>query len=325
MAVSLAGLELIDAPGRRVPQPPAPRRRRRRPCREFKVSAGPAPSRPRQRRPRLFFEPPAEWGWNFLGKPPRLPLDPSAQADCLQALSEIEASDFAPGPPFDPERDPRAPDGNGQRLPTGNPHPVREGRGRHARVRAAGRCARRPRAVRSSSVAFLAKPYWELLARQAYSAGWFSLHAIEVEEVGKRKVVVDAQNTGGAEPDFVLVEPAPPTRRRVPREVVNPVTDKLSLLTVDSFAGHGAPETYGLDKPQYIIRWRDSGKSQGVPVDQKDGQLAGVEDRGPRSRWPASRRARRAARPDHEDRLAGSRSLPQPARVGGPVGLTSRG
>ena len=42
-----------------------------------------------------------EWGWKYLGRPWSLPLDPSAQADCLQALCQLEAADFETGPAFE--------------------------------------------------------------------------------------------------------------------------------------------------------------------------------------------------------------------------------
>jgi hypothetical protein len=95
---------------------------------------------------------------------------------------------------------------------------------------------------------------------------------IEVEEVGGRKVTVFARSTAGNEPDFMLTHPRGDERRVVPREVANPVTDKICLLTVESFAGHGPAERFGLDKPAYVIRWLDSGKSQGVAPDSRVGE-----------------------------------------------------
>lgn len=137
--------------------------------------------------------------------------------------------------------------------------------------------------VRAAGVAFLSKPYWDLLARQVHMAAWFSLWMIEVDEVGKRRAVIEAVGTAGSEPDFLLAIGAGGSKRRVPREVVNPVTDKICLLTVDGFVGHGPRDHFGLDRPQYVIRWRDSGKSQGVPPDKVSGQVVTwiVGPRGP--------------------------------------------
>jgi hypothetical protein len=195
-----------------------------------------------------------------------MPLDPSEQADFLQLLTGLEAADFDQGPAFEPEVVVSVRHGaaSATTLRFG-----REERGLRPVARfdetAFGH-------VRGGDLTFLERPYWGLLARQAYSAAWFSLASIEVEEVGRRKAVVTAVSTAGEGPDFVLAGPQGAEARRVPAEVAAPVADKISFLTVDEFVAHGDPEAFGLDQPAYRITWFDSAKSQGVAPDSRSGQ-----------------------------------------------------
>jgi Domain of unknown function (DUF4340) len=280
-AVSLAGLELVTQPGSHF--------RSRRlldleagDLQEVKVDPGAAgPLHLVRRGPRLEFQPPPEWGWKFLGTPRTLPLDPSAQSDFLQALSELEATELEAGGPFEPaltasiRHGPAGAPGAEIRLRFGKDEGGKRAFARIAETRE-GR-------VKSSDAAFLQKPYWELLARQANLAAWFSLATIEVEEVGRRKVVITALGNAGTEPDFALTEPKAEAQRRVPRELANPLTDKICFLTVDRFVGHGKPEAFGLDRPRYVVRWHDAATSQGVAPDSRKGQWVTwrIGERGP--------------------------------------------
>jgi hypothetical protein len=281
VAVSLTGLELIG-------QPVGEFRSRRLVESDLadiqEVEVTPGPLRLVRKRDRLAFDPPKEWGWKTLGGPRQLPLDPSAQADFLQALTQIEATDFERGPAFEPETLLVVKSGAAGA-------PKTEARFRFGKDEGGKRAFARlgdeqEGHVRAAATAVLSKPYWQLLARQAYSAMWFSFATIEIEEAGKRKAVIVARSTSGEEPDFDLAEPASQPRRHVPREIVNPVVDKLALLTVEQFVGHGDAAAWGLDKPKYIIKWHDSGKSQGVAPDPASGQWVTwrVADRGPDGR-----------------------------------------
>jgi hypothetical protein len=95
--------------------------------------------------------------------------------------------------------------------------------------------------------------------------------------------VIKAVGNTGNEPEFILAEPHGNERRRVPREVGNPVADKLVFLTVEKFVGHGDAAAFGLDRPRYVVRWHDSAKSQGVAPDSRSGQWITwrIADRGP--------------------------------------------
>jgi hypothetical protein len=214
---------------------------------------------------RMFFEPPEAWGWTLHGRRRSMPLDPVAQADFLQLLCTLEAAAFERGPPVVPDRTlvVRSRAGSEIKLGFGKDE---AGRRPYSRFGPAGEGV-----VRSPDLAFLDRPYFALLAREAYTAAWFSLSAIEVEDAGGRKVRIDAVSTAGTEPDFVLSEPRGEAKRRVPREVANPATEKICLLTVDRFASHGGRASFGLDRPAYRIRWLDSGKSQGTPPDPSVG------------------------------------------------------
>jgi hypothetical protein len=230
--------------------------------------------------PRLFFEPPTEWGWRFLGSTRILPLDASAQSDFLQALAELEAADLEAGGAFEAagtvviRHGPPGTPGVETRLRFG----ADEG-GKRAFARLGGT---REGRVKSTDAAFLERPYWELLERRAYNAAWFSLATIEVDETGKRKVVIGAVGTAGNEPEFEVKSEGNGVRRRVPREILTPLTDKIASLGVERFVGHGKPEAFGLDKPRYVLRWHDSAKSQGVAPDSRSGQWVTwrVADRG---------------------------------------------
>src|SRR5262249_30131687 len=97
-ALSLAGLELGTAPAGEF------RSRRLLDLESAdvqEVEVGPGPLHlVRGGGGRLDFKPPESWGWKFMNKPRQLPLDPTAQADFLQALVELEAVELAAGPAF---------------------------------------------------------------------------------------------------------------------------------------------------------------------------------------------------------------------------------
>jgi Domain of unknown function (DUF4340) len=276
-AASLAGLELVTRPAEHF---------RSRKLLDLEaanvqdVQVSPGPLHLVRKGPQLFFEPPADWGWRFLGSVRSLPLDATAQADFLQALGELEAAEFEAGssasapttsrPAFEPTRTvvirhgPPGSPGSEIRLKFG----ADEG-GKRAFARLADA---REGSVKSTDLAFLEKPYWQLLARQAYNAAWFSFATIEVEERGKRRAVATAISNAGSGPEFVLTEPHGAERRRIPLEIIEPVTSKLSFLGVERFVAHGKPEAFGLDQPRWVVKWHDSAKSQGVAPDTRSGQ-----------------------------------------------------
>lgn len=280
-AVSLAGLELITQPAshfrsRRLLDVEAAN------VQEVLVSRGGAPALHLMRRAgRLHFEPPPEWGWTYLGAPRSLPLDASAQSDFLQALCEMEAVDLESGGAFEPAWSVTVRHG-----PAGAPTSetkIRLGPDEGGKRAFARLTETREGRVKTADAAFLEKPFWELLERRAYTVAWFSLGSIEVEEVGKRKVVISPVGNSGAEPEFELIEPRGQARRRVPKDVLVPVTSKICFLSVDRFVGFGKPEAFGLDKPRYLVRWRDAATSQGAAPDSRKGQWVTwrIGERGP--------------------------------------------
>jgi hypothetical protein len=269
-AVSLAGFELITQPSshfrsRRLLDVEAGN------VREIQVARGGAPALHLVRSAgTLHFQPPADWGWNYLGAPRLLPLDASAQSDFLQALTELQAVDLESGGPFEPAWTVTVRHG-ATGAPTSETK-IRLGPDEGGKRAFARLADTREGRVKSADAAFLEKPFWELLARQAYTLMWFSLGSIEVEEVGKRKVVISPVGNSGAEPEFELTEPRGQARRRVPKDVLVPVTSKICFLSVERFVGFGKPEAFGLDKPKYVVRWHDAATSQGAAPDSRKGQ-----------------------------------------------------
>jgi hypothetical protein len=280
-AVSLAGLELITQPvshfrSRRILDIEAAN------VQDVQVLRGGAPALHLMRRGgRLHFEPPAEWGWTYLGAPRSLPLDASAQSDFLTALCEMEAVDLDSGGAFEPAWTVTVKHG-----PTGAPvaeTKIRLGPDEGGKRAFARLGETREGRVKSPDAAFLERPFWELLERRAYTIAWFSLGPIEVEEVGKRRAVISPVGNSGTEPEFELTEPAGQARRRVPRDVLVPLTSKIGFLGVERFVGYGKPESLGLDQVRYVVKWRDAATSQGAAPDSRKGQWVTwrIGERGP--------------------------------------------